>query len=113
MMHVRDLASDLNQLRRMRLVSVLEGMTLVILIFVAVPLRHLGGYRVATMVMGPIHGVAFLLYVWMLIQTISGGSVTKDDSLRLIAYAFVPFGAFFNERILRKALATLADLHER
>lgn len=113
MMHDRDdprhdLASDLNQLHRMRLVSLLEGTTLVILIFVAVPLRHLGGYRIATMIMGPVHGMAFLLYIWMLVQTISGGSVTKDDALRLAATAFVPFGAFFSERILRKAQATLA-----
>jgi len=52
--------------------------------------------------------MAFLFYIWMLVQTISGGSVPKRHALRLIAAAFVPFGAFFNERILRKAQATLA-----
>jgi integral membrane protein len=104
----QDLASDLNQLRRMRLASLFEGTTLAILIFVAVPLRHLAGYRIATMIMGPVHGTAFLLYIWMLVQTISGGSVPKRDALRLVAAAFVPFGAFFNSRILRKAQATLA-----
>jgi integral membrane protein len=108
MIHPQTLASDLNQLRRMRLVSLLEGATLVILILVAVPLRHIGGYRIATMIMGPVHGTAFLLYIWMLVQTISGGSVPKGDALRLVAAAFVPFGAFFNERVLRKAQATLA-----
>jgi integral membrane protein len=104
----QDLAGDLDQLRRMRLVSLLEGMTLLILIFVAVPLRHLGGYRIATMIMGPVHGTAFLLYIWTLMQTISAGSVARGDALRLVAAAFVPFGAFFNERLLRKAQATLA-----
>ena len=89
----------------MRLVSLLEGTTLVILIFIAVPLRHLAGYRIATEIMGPIHGTAFLLYIWMLIQTVSAGCVPKSDALRLIVAAFVPFGAFFNERLLRKALA--------
>jgi integral membrane protein len=108
MIHPQTLASDLNQLRRMRLVSLLEGATLVILIFIAVPLRHIGGYRFATMIMGPVHGTAFLLYIWMLVQTISGGSVPKGDARRLVAAAFVPFGAFFNERVLRKAQATLA-----
>jgi integral membrane protein len=108
MIHSQDVAGDLNQLRRMRLVSLLEGTTLVILVFIAVPLRHLGGYRIATMIIGPVHGMAFLFYIWMLVQTISGGSVPKRHALRLIAAAFVPFGAFFNERILRKAQATLA-----
>jgi hypothetical protein len=35
--------------------------------------------------MGPVHGTAFLLYIWMLVQTISGGSVPKGDALRLVA----------------------------
>jgi integral membrane protein len=108
MMHAQDLPSDLDQLRRMRLLSLLEGTTLAILIFVAVPLRHLGGYRGATIIMGPIHGTIFLLYIWMLVQTISGGSIPRRDALRLVVAAFVPFGAFFNECILRKAQAKLA-----
>jgi integral membrane protein len=108
MVHAQHLANDLKQLRWMRLVSLLEGATLIILVFIAVPLRHIGGYRIATMIMGPVHGAAFLLYFWMLVQTISGGSLPKRDALRLITAAFVPFGAFFNERLLRKAQRTLA-----
>jgi integral membrane protein len=103
-----DLSSDLNQLRRMRLVSLLEGTTLIILVFVAVPLRHLGGYHIATTIMGPLHGMAFLFYIWMLVLTISGGSIPKGYALRLTVAAFVPFDAFFNERVLRKAQLSLA-----
>jgi integral membrane protein len=99
---------ELSQLRRMRLVSLLEGATLLILVFVAVPLRHAGGYRVATMIMGPAHGMAFLLYVWMLIQTVAAVSLPRRDVAWMIAAAFVPFGAFLNERMLRKVQATLA-----
>jgi integral membrane protein len=102
-----DLSSDLNQLRRMRLVSLLEGTTLIILVFVAVPLRHLGGYRIATTIVGPVHGMAFLVYIWMLVQTISGGFIPRGYALRLMVAAFVPFGAFFNERVLRKAQLSL------
>jgi integral membrane protein len=98
---------ELNQLRRMRLVSLLEGTTLLILVFIAVPLRHVGGYRVATMIMGPIHGTAFLLYVWMLIQTVAGVGLPRRDVACMIVAAFVPFGAFLNERLLHKAQVAL------
>ena len=71
-----------DQLRRMRLVSLLEGATLVALLFVAVPLKHIAGHPAATSIIGPIHGMAFLLYVWMLIQTVSGGLVASGDCPR-------------------------------
>jgi integral membrane protein len=108
MMAASDLAEELGQLRRMRLVSLIEGITLLALIFIAVPLKHLGGYRIATAVMGPIHGMAFLLYVWMLIQTVSGGGLPKRDVVCMVVAAFIPFGAFFNERALRKRQTVLA-----
>ena len=101
------MAEELNQLRRMRLVSLLEGITLLILVFVAVPLRHIGGYRIATTIMGPIHGTAFLFYIWMLIQTVADLSIPRRDIMWMIAAAFVPFGAFLNERLLRKVQLTL------
>ncbi len=69
------------QLRRMRVVSVIEGSTLLVLVFVAVPLKHLGGYPIATAIMGPVHGMAFLLYVWMLIQTVSGAAFPRREAL--------------------------------
>jgi len=97
-----------SQLRRMRVVSMIEGSTLLVLVFIAVPLRHLGGYPIATAIMGPVHGMAFLLYVWMLIETVSGAAFPRRDVVRMLVAAFIPFGAFFNERILRRRQALLA-----
>jgi integral membrane protein len=97
-----DRSQERGQLRRMRYVSLLEGTTLVTLVFVAVPLKHLGGYPAATAILGPIHGAAFLFYVWMLSQTISAGDWATREIVRMIAAAFIPFGAFANERALKR-----------
>jgi integral membrane protein len=104
-----DPAEELSQLRRMRLVSVVEGCTLLMLVFVAVPIKHLGGYAIATTIMGPVHGMAFLLYVWTLIETISGANFPRADVVRMVVAAFIPFGAFLNERALRRRQARLAS----
>jgi integral membrane protein len=101
-------AEELGQLRRMRVVSMIEGSTLLVLVFVAVPLKHLGGFSVATAIMGPVHGMAFLLYVWMLIETVSGAAFARRDVVRMVVAAFIPFGAFLNARILRRRQALLA-----
>ncbi len=104
----RERAEERAQLRRMRTVSLLEGSTLLLLVLVAVPLKHLAGYPVATAVMGPIHGMAFLVYVWMLIQTVSGGGWSRSETARMVAAAFIPFGAFVNERTLARRQAALS-----
>jgi len=110
-MRSADQTEELSQLRKMRAVSLLEGTTLLLLIGVAVPLKHLAGYPIATRVMGPVHGIAFVLYVWMLIQTVSIGGWSRGATARLVLAAFIPFGAFFNERALaRRQLALAASV---
>jgi integral membrane protein len=100
-------AEELAQLQRMRVVSLLEGSTLLLLLFVAVPLKHLAGISAATHGMGPIHGLVFLAYVWMLIQAVSGGGWSRSETIRLLIAALIPFGAFVNERALARRQAML------
>lgn len=104
-----DRLEDVGQLRRMRFASLVEGATLVALVFVAVPLKRLAGLPEATSILGPIHGMTFLLYVWMLIQTVSGGGWSKRETGLLILAAFLPFGAFASERMLRRKEAALRE----
>ena len=96
-----------DQLRRMRWVSLLEGTTLVVLVLVAVPLKHLGGYPQATAVMGPVHGITFLLYVWMAFQTVAAGGWSAGETSRLLIAAFIPFGGLVNAAALRRKEAEL------
>jgi integral membrane protein len=49
---------ELGQLRRLEIASLLE-VTLILLLFVGVPMKHLGGWPAATAVLGPVHGAAF------------------------------------------------------
>jgi integral membrane protein len=101
-------AEALSQLRRMRTVSLIEGSTLLLLVLVAVPLKHVAGLPVATRIMGPIHGLAFLAYGWMLVRTVAGGGWSRADIVRLSVAALIPFGAFINERALARRQAVIA-----
>jgi integral membrane protein len=106
-MSPQERAEERTQLRWMRAVSLLEGSTLLLLLLVAVPLKHLAGMPAATHIMGPIHGLAFLAYLWMLIQTVSGGGWSRSETTRLVVAALIPFGAFVNERALARRQAML------
>ena len=98
---------EIAQIRRLRLASLAEAATLLLLVLVAVPAKHLLGYPVATRIMGPVHGVAFITYVWILFATVSGGGWRAGEVARLLLAAFVPFGALANVGLLRRKQAAL------
>jgi len=95
-------------LRNLRIVSFLEGATLVVLVCIAMPLKHLAGYPGATSVLGPIHGFAFLLYAWMLLQAISAGGWSRNEAVKCGIAAFIPFGAVFVAGLLKRKEAAMA-----
>ncbi len=101
-------AEDLAQIKRLRLFSFVEATTLLVLLLVAVPLKHVFGYTLATRIMGPVHGAAFVAYAWSVIATVSGGGWSRSDVARLGLGAFVPFGGFLNAGLLRRKQASLA-----
>lgn len=98
-------AEDLAQIRRLRLISFVEATTLLALLLIAVPLKHAFGYPAAVKAMGPVHGAAFIAYIWSMIATVSGGGWSRSEIARLGFAAFVPFGGFLNAGLLRRKQA--------
>lgn len=99
---------DLARLRWMQRVSLLEGGTLLLLLLVGMPLKHFAGMPQAISVIGPVHGMSFLLYIWMLIRMVSGGGWRLIDTIRMLTVAFIPFGAILNSAVLNRRIAALA-----
>jgi integral membrane protein len=94
------------QIRRLGIVSLLEASTLILLLFVAVPLKHLAGWPAAVAVVGPIHGLAFLAFLWLAIETAAGGECSKREAARLVLMAFIPFGGFASFVFLRRKVVS-------
>ncbi len=101
------IVEERRQIRRLRLVSLAEGLTLLFLILVAVPVRHIFDLPGATRIMGPIHGLAFLAYCWTLMATVSGGNWSRKEVAQLTLAAFFPFGALAVARLLRRKEAAM------
>lgn len=90
------------QLRRLEQVSLVEATTLVLLVCVAVPLKHLARWPLGVAVIGPIHGMAFLTYGWVALQTVAGGGWRRAEGARLLLLAMIPFGGYFNLPLIRR-----------
>ncbi|MDY0071618.1 MAG: DUF3817 domain-containing protein [Thauera sp.] len=109
MMPLSKIDAEILQVRRMRVASLVEGATLVLLLGVAVPLKHFAGMPTATTLLGPIHGLAFIFYFWTLVGSISGYGWSRSERVFMVLAALIPFGAFACERRLAKREATLAS----
>ncbi len=88
----------------LRVLAILEGVSLILLVFVAVPLKRLAGIPILSQIIGPIHGVLFLLFV---IKTLSF-AVERNWQFRVITWkvlvaCLIPFGTFYIDyKILKK-----------
>lgn len=95
-------AAPAPELRMIRLVSLLEGLSLLLLLGVAMPLKYVWGIPMAVRVVGMAHG---LLFVWLLFLLFSS-HVEHDWKLRrsakLLVLSMLPFGFLLMERDLRK-----------
>ncbi|MEQ5777734.1 DUF3817 domain-containing protein [Thalassospira sp. NFXS8] len=90
--------------RMLRFGAMAEATTLLVLLLIAVPLKYGLGLDNATRIMGPVHGVAFLFFTWLVIRAYFEGLIDQRNIARLMLGAVVPFGGFVNERWLRSRL---------
>jgi integral membrane protein len=89
-------------LSRLRLAGLAEGTTLLLLVGVAVPLKRLAGWPEGVGILGPVHGLAFLVYVYALAEAASAGAWPRREIARAALACLVPFGTFLNDRWLRR-----------
>lgn len=87
-------------LGRLRVVAFLEGVSFLVLLGIAMPLKYAFGQPLAVKHVGMAHGVLFVLYVLLLL----GAALEHGWSARKILLAFgaslVPFGTFWADKKL-------------
>ena len=89
-------------LRKLRLASLAEGSTLLLLVLVAVPRKRLAGWPLGVSVMGPVHGAAFLIYAAMVLQHLTAQRIAHREAAQLLLAAFVPFGVLLVGNVFRR-----------
>ena len=91
---------QLYRLRHLRLASLTEGITLLLLLLVAVPLKWLADWPLAVSIIGPLHGFSFIIYGAMVLWALLRRRVTLAEAAQLAMAAFIPFGAFMGAFML-------------
>ncbi len=92
---------------RLRILGLLEGVSLLLLLVVAVPMKYAFNNPSLTQAIGPVHGALFLLFV---INALSVGVEQQWDfrqtTWKVIAACFIPFGTFYIDRKILSKIQT-------
>jgi integral membrane protein len=92
-------------LGRLRLIGFLEGISFLVLLGVAMPLKYLAGLPEAVRIVGLAHGVLFIAYLAAIIHA---QLEYKDWPLRrsglVLLASFLPFGPFVVDRKVLEGL---------
>jgi integral membrane protein len=99
-----DLASRVRWLKALRGLGLAEGVTLVFLLGIAVPMKHLAGVPGLVSAAGPVHGLVFLLYLWLSLRVVLAEGWGWRGALRLCGVALLPCGTFFNDPFIKRRL---------
>ncbi len=87
---------------RLRAVGLFEGISFLLLLGIAMPLKYFVGFPMAVTVVGAIHGALFVLYILALINV----TFVRRWSFGQVAGAFVasllPFGTFVLDARIRR-----------
>jgi integral membrane protein len=87
---------------RLRLVGLIEGVSFILLLGVAMPLKYIWGQPLAVRIIGMIHGVLFLIYLVALVQAAWARHWDKVRVLKLFIASIIPFGTFIADPSLRR-----------
>lgn len=79
-----------------------EGISFLLLLFVAMPLKYIGGNESWVHFLGPIHGGLFLLYVLAVFVAIPALRWSPLRILMALVASSVPFGTLFVDAQLRR-----------
>ena len=91
----------------LRLIAFFEGISLLVLIFIAVPIKYYLNNPILVKSIGPIHGALFLLFVFSTLKTgIEQQWKFKETTWKVLIACIIPFGTFYIDYKILKKLNT-------
>jgi integral membrane protein len=92
-------------LGRLRIIGFWEGVSFLVLLGIAMPLKYYFGSPEAVRVIGMAHGFLFLLYIWAAIQAAFEHDWTWKLTALVLAASLLPAGPFVVEAKLLRSPA--------
>ncbi len=89
--------------KRFRWISLIEGISFLVLLFIAMPLKYMMDIPKAVTVVGWAHGLLFVVYIYMVFPTARSLKWNFSRTLFALIASVLPFGPFIFDRNLKKS----------
>lgn len=101
--------NGIKTLRRFRKIAIAEGISFLVLLGIAMPLKYFADMPMAVKIAGYIHGFLFIGFVLLAWKT--KNNLSKSFSWFGLAFlaSLLPFGTFVLDRELKKDAASLVN----
>ncbi len=87
---------------RLRAIGMLEGVSFLVLLLIAMPLKRIWGMPMAVTYVGWAHGILFILFLIALFQAWGNRAITNKQTVLAFIAALLPFGPFVIDRQLER-----------
>lgn len=87
---------------RLRVIAFIEGVSYIVLLGIAMPLKYFAGIPEAVKTVGWAHGILFMLYLLSVAEVYVKRCWSFMQGGWALVAAFVPFGTFFLDAKLRR-----------
>lgn len=81
-----------------RIVSILEGLSYLILLFIAMPIKYIGGDESWVKMFGMPHGLLFVAYIVLAFLIKSDLAWNTKTFLIVLVASILPFGTFYVDK---------------
>jgi integral membrane protein len=89
-------------LERFRKIAFIEGLSFLLLLFISMPMKYYLGYASFSWYVGAAHGGLFILYILFAIEILMRCRINFVQFLRVLIASVIPFGTFFNDKMLKE-----------
>lgn len=91
---------------RFRIISLLEGISYLILVFIAMPIKYIGENPYPVKIAGMSHGVLFIIFCLFLFVAMREYKWNMKLSIKYFIYSLIPFGFIVIDKSLKKQQQT-------
>ena len=81
-----------------RIISILEGLSYILLLFVAVPIKYIGGDESYVKLLGMPHGLLFVAYIVLAFLIKDDMKWNSKTFWIVLAASIIPFGTFYIDK---------------
>jgi len=86
-----------------RIVAFLEGLSYILLLFIATPVKYFGDNPQYVKMLGMPHGILFMLYIILAFMLKQENNWFRDNFKMVLLASIIPFGTFYlDHKHLRK-----------